>query len=94
MAENQSVVTVGQLNTVATAQKNYIDAMDKKNDDAIKKEATDRDTAISTAKTELETSLDEAKTELTGKIEDVEKKLPSDATDEEIQGITDLFKVD
>lgn len=64
-----TVVTLPQLQTVATAQKGYIDS---KVSDA-SKTASD---ALATAKGELE------------------GKLPTEATDAEIKGITDLFAVE
>lgn len=57
MEDKKNVVTVEQLTSVATAQKSYIDSKVKAANDAVAKEAEDRDTAIEAAKEELEEKL-------------------------------------
>ena len=91
-----TVVTVEQLQAVASAQKSYIDNKDsdlvKKISDAKTEAATAASNAKSEAISDAETKIDAAKTELQGKIDAI--VVPDEASAEEIKGITDLFAVD
>lgn len=81
-----TVVTVQQLQSVATAQKAYID---NKAEKVLEDASNASETAISNAKNLLENTISEATTSLQNKIDAIE--VPGEATDAEIKSIEDLF---